>query len=161
MPHNSDMNNLPYRPCVGLAVFNVHGNVFVGNRIDTPGAWQMPQGGIDEGEDIKTAALRELKEEIGTDKVTIIRIANKKIRYDVPMELSTKHWGGKYRGQEQTWVALRFTGDDSDIKLDAHLPQEFDKWQWVPLQQTVDLIVPFKRETYRSVIELFKDITPE
>lgn len=150
--------NLPYRPCVGLAVFNKDGKVFVGARIDAPGGWQMPQGGIDEGEDIIAAAFRELKEEIGTDKVEIIRIAEQKIRYDVPMELSTKHWGGKYRGQEQTWVAFRFTGKDTDIRLDAHNPPEFDKWRWVPLADTVNLIVPFKRETYQKVIDLFKDI---
>jgi putative (di)nucleoside polyphosphate hydrolase len=151
-------NNLPYRPCVGLCLFNPDGLVFVGERIDSRGAWQMPQGGIDDGEEITTAAYRELKEEIGTDKADIIKIADQKICYDVPMELSTKHWGGKYRGQEQTWVALRFTGQDSDIRLDAHLPQEFDKWQWVPLSETVNLIVPFKRETYAKVIDLFKNI---
>lgn len=148
-------HHLPFRPCVGLALFNRDGLVFVGERIDSRGAWQMPQGGIDEGEDIITAAFRELKEEIGTDKADIIKIADHKIRYDVPMELSTKHWGGKYRGQEQTWVALRFTGHDSDIHLDAHLPQEFDKWQWIPLAETVNLIVPFKRETYQQVVEMF------
>lgn len=154
MTHSS----LPYRPCVGIALFNKSGDVFVGERIDSRGAWQMPQGGIDEGEDILTAAFRELGEEVGTQKAELIRIAPDKIRYDVPMDLSTKHWGGKYRGQEQTWVALRFTGDDSDICLDAHVPQEFDKWQWVPLARTVDLIVPFKRETYAKVIGLFSDI---
>lgn len=150
--------NLPYRPCVGIALFNKKGLVFVGERIDSRGAWQMPQGGIDDGEDIITAAFRELKEEIGTDKADIIKIADQKICYDVPIELSTKHWGGKYRGQEQSWVAMRFTGQDSDIRLDAHQPQEFDKWQWVPLTETVHLIVPFKRETYAKVIELFKNI---
>lgn len=118
----------------------------------------MPQGGIDDGEELMHAAFRELYEEIGTDKAELIRIAPDKIRYDVPMELSTKHWGGKYRGQEQTWVALRFTGTDSDINLTAHTPPEFFKWQWVPLAQTVDLIVPFKKETYRQVISLFDDI---
>ena len=153
-----NQSNLPYRPCVGLCLFNRHGLVFVGERIDSRGAWQMPQGGIDDGEDIITAASRELKEEIGTDKADIIKIAEQKICYDVPPELSTKHWGGKYRGQEQTWVALRFTGNDSDIRLDAHLPQEFNKWQWVSLSDTVNLIVPFKRETYAKVIDLFKDI---
>lgn len=152
-------SSLPYRPCVGITMFNSVGHVFVGERIDSPGAWQMPQGGIDEGEDILTAAFRELKEEVGTDKATLIKISGTKIRYDVPPELSTKHWGGKYRGQEQTWVALRFTGNDSDIRLDAHTPAEFDKWQWVPLTKTVDLIVPFKRETYAQVIQLFQDIT--
>lgn len=151
-------SDLPYRPCVGITLFNVDGSVFVGERIDSPGAWQMPQGGIDEGEDILTAAHRELFEEVGTNKVTLLKIANEKIRYDVPPELSTKHWGGKYRGQEQTWVAFRFTGKDSDIRLDAHTPQEFWRWQWVPLGQTVDLIVPFKRETYRKVISLFSEI---
>lgn len=151
----------PYRPCVGLALFHPNGHVFVGERIDSPGAWQMPQGGIDNGEDIVTAAFRELQEEIGTNKADIIRIADTKIRYDVPPELSIQHWGGKYRGQEQTWVALRFTGQDSDIRLDAHTPAEFNKWQWVPLAHTVDLIVPFKRETYRQVITLFADIATQ
>jgi len=155
---NNSFLNLPYRPCVGLALFNQNGDVFVGSRIDSPGGWQMPQGGIDDGEDIITAAFRELKEEIGTDKAEIIRVADSKICYDVPPELSTKHWGGKYRGQEQTWVALRFTGEDSDIRLDAHIPAEFDAWKWTPLSKTVDEIVPFKRETYAKVIELFKDI---
>ncbi|MFA7275180.1 MAG: RNA pyrophosphohydrolase [Pseudobdellovibrionaceae bacterium] len=151
----SDIKHLPYRPCVGIALFNKTGQVFVGQRIDTPGAWQMPQGGIDEGEDIQTAAFRELYEEVGTNKAEIISIATEKICYDVPRDLSTRHWGGKFRGQEQTWIAMRFTGDDRDIRLDAHDPQEFDKWQWVDLEKTVDLIVPFKRETYKKVITLF------
>lgn len=150
--------DLPYRPCVGLALFNDVGSVFVGHRIDARGSWQMPQGGIDAGEDILEAAFRELEEEIGTRKADIIRIADEKIRYDVPRELSVKHWGGQFRGQEQTWVALRFTGTDKDINLNAHTPAEFDNWQWVPLSHTVDLIVPFKVETYKRVIELFKDI---
>lgn len=146
------------RPCVGLALFNKDGHVFVGSRIDSPGAWQMPQGGIDAGEDIRTAALRELMEEVGTDKVEIIRVADQKIRYDVPIELSNKHWRGEFRGQEQTWVALRFIGEDSDINLNSHEPAEFDAWKWLPLSETVDAIVPFKRETYAKVVELFKDL---
>lgn len=150
--------NLPFRPCVGITLFNAANHVFVGERIDSPDAWQMPQGGIDEGEDIITAAFRELREEIGTDKADIIRIADKKIRYDVPFDLSTKHWGGKYRGQEQTWVAMRFTGNNFDINLNAHTPAEFKRWRWVPLSETVDLIVPFKRETYQKVVSLFCDI---
>lgn len=150
--------NLPYRPCVGLAVFNKDGHVFVGRRIDSPDAWQMPQGGIDDTEEILVAAHRELLEEIGTDKVEVIRVAEQKICYDVPPELSVKHWGGKYRGQEQTWVAMRFIGEDSDINLNNHEPAEFDSWKWLPLHETINAIVPFKRETYAQVVELFKDI---
>lgn len=152
-------SSLPYRPCVGIALFNPSGQVFVGERIDTPGAWQMPQGGVDEGEEIVEAARRELLEEVGTDMAELIRVADRTICYDVPMELSTKHWGGKYRGQEQTWVAMRFMGKDSDIHLDGHDVPEFSRWQWIDLNRTVDLIVPFKRETYAQVISLFQDLS--
>lgn len=152
------MNSLPYRPCVGLALFNRDGKVFVGERYDSPDAWQMPQGGIDENEEILEAAFREMEEEIGTNKADLIRIAPEKIRYDVPTELSQKHWGGQYRGQEQTWVAMRFTGEDADINLAAHIPAEFSRWQWIPLKETVDLIVPFKRIAYSKVVDFFSDI---
>ena len=151
-------NNLPYRSCVGIALFNANGQVFVGERIDTPKAWQMPQGGIDPQEDILEAALRELKEEIGTDKASLLKIHDTKIRYDLPEHLKGKLWGGKYAGQEQTWVAMRFDGHDDDIKLDADDRPEFSQWQWVDLEQTLDLIVPFKRETYLKVIEAFKSL---
>ncbi len=150
-----------YRPCVGLCLFNRDGKVFVGERLDYPGAWQMPQGGIDDGEDIHIAALRELKEEIGTDKAEIIRIHDKKLRYVTPPELREKLqkiWGKPYIGQEQTWVALRFTGNDSDIKLDADEHPEFDRWQWSALPDVPAMIVPFKIDTYRQVVEAFKDI---
>ncbi len=155
---NNHIKNLPYRPCVGIALFNDKGQVFVGERIDTPNAWQMPQGGIDKGEPPWDAALRELAEEIGTNKATIIKIADKKIKYDLPKDLVEKVWNGKYRGQEQIWVAARFTGQDSDINLNNFNPAEFKKWQWVDLGKTIDLIVPFKRDTYRQVVEFFKDI---
>lgn len=151
-------NNALYRPCVGLAVFNARGEVFVGERIDTPGAWQMPQGGIDPGEDIQSAALRELAEEIGTDKAEILTIFPDTIRYDLPERLIQKLWNGKYRGQEQTWVALRFTGQDSDINLNAFDPPEFSAWQWVPLADTLARIVPFKRETYTKVIAMLEGV---
>ena len=155
----SNKKNIPYRPCVGIALFNKDGHVFVGERINTPGAWQMPQGGIDPGEDIKQAALRELKEEIGTDNAEIIKIANEKITYDLPNELQEKLWNGQYRGQEQIWIAAKFLGTDKDIVLDADPRPEFSNWQWVPLEKTIDLIVPFKQDTYRKVIKFFANIT--
>lgn len=149
--------SLPYRPCVGIALFNKDGKVFVGERIDTPGAWQMPQGGIDEGEDIEVAALRELKEEIGTDKARLIKTLPEKIKYDLPPHLKDRLWNGKYAGQEQNWVAMQFEGDDVDIVLDADKRPEFSKWQWIEIEKTLDLIVPFKRDVYRRIIELLKD----
>lgn len=151
-------DNLPYRSCVGIVLFNQDGKVFVGERIDTPGAWQMPQGGIDSGEDIIKAALRELKEEIGTNQADVIKIHDQPIRYDLPEEMIPRLWNGQYRGQEQTWVAMRFTGSDHDIRLDADDRPEFSKWQWINLNDTLDLIVPFKRETYQQVIDVFKGI---
>jgi len=151
------MNSKPYRSCVGVALFSKDGKVFVGERIDTPGAWQMPQGGIDEGEDIKVAALRELKEEIGTDKATFITMMNEKIKYDLPPHLKETLWNGKYAGQEQTWIKMQFDGEDSDIVLDADERPEFSQWQWVRLEETLDLIVPFKRNVYKKIISEFKD----
>lgn len=147
-----------YRPCVGIALFNAHGQVFVGERIDTPGSWQMPQGGIDPGETVEQAALREMREEVGTDKAAIIKIASEKIRYDLPDDLRQRLWNGQYLGQEQNWVAARFLGTDQDINIQSHEPPEFSRWQWVPLEKTVDLIVPFKRDTYKQVITLFRDL---
>lgn len=150
--------NKIYRPCVGIALFNADGHVFVGERIDTPGSWQMPQGGIDEGEDIPTAAMRELAEETGTDKAEIIRIADEGVRYDLPEHLQNRLWNGIFAGQEQRWVAMRFTGADADIDINSFDPAEFSAWQWAPLKETIDLIVPFKRDVYERVINLFLDI---
>lgn len=152
-------DHLPYRPCVGLAIFNRDGKVFVAERLDNNTAWQMPQGGIDEGEDLTVAAYREMKEEIGTDKAEILEIMQTPLLYDLPPELLGKLWGGKYRGQEQIWIALRFTGDDSDIDLNAHEPAEFSRWKWVDLAETIDLIVPFKRDTYAQIIKAFLKYT--
>lgn len=151
-------SNLLYRLSVGIVLFNNEGKVFVGERIDTPGAWQMPQGGIDPDESPEETALRELGEEVGTDKAEIIKVADRKIRYELPDNVVRSLWGGKYRGQEQIWVAAKFTGQDSDINLNSFDPPEFNAWQWVGLEQTLDLIVPFKRDVYVQIVELFKDI---
>lgn len=153
-----DKDSLPYRPCVGIVLFNQSRDVFVGERIDSPGSWQLPQGGIDEGEDVGAAALRELREEAGTDSAEVLRVAEETTRYDLPDHLVRKLWNGRYRGQEQSWVALRFTGLDSDIRLNAFDPPEFQKWKWVNLRDTLDLIVPFKQDTYKKVIGFFDDL---
>lgn len=150
-----DHEKLPYRPCVGIALFNADGKVLVGERIDSPGAWQMPQGGIDEGEKLEDAAFREMEEEIGTSNADILEIGEKKLRYDLPAHLLGKLWKNKYRGQEQVWIALTYKGKDEDINLNAHTPPEFQKWKWVDLDEILDLIVPFKKDTYKDVIEMF------
>lgn len=152
---NEDHLNLPYRPCVGIALFNSEGKVFVGERIDAPGSWQMPQGGIDEGEELETAAFREMMEEIGTNNAEILEIGEQKLRYDLPQHLLGKLWKNQYRGQEQTWIALKYNGEDSDVNLNAHNPPEFQKWKWVDLDDIFDLIVPFKKDTYKEVIKMF------
>jgi putative (di)nucleoside polyphosphate hydrolase len=150
--------NLPYRPCVGIMLFNQNGKVFVGKRIDqTVEGWQMPQGGIDKGETPVEAALRELQEEIGTDKAEIISEMEDWITYDLPPHLVGVAFHGKYRGQRQKWFALRFTGSDADIDLTAHEP-EFSAFQWVSLEALPALIVPFKRETYKAVIAAFRNL---
>lgn len=152
------MSERPYRPCVGVALFNSDGLVLVGERIDTPGAWQMPQGGIDEGESIEEAAFRELQEEIGTDKAEIIKVAEEKLYYKLPEEVLQRLWNGQFCGQEQTWIAMRFTGQDEDININDHPLPEFSNWKWIRLEETLDLIVPFKHDVYVKIIQMFKDL---
>ena len=118
----------------------------------------MPQGGMDAGEQIEQTARRELEEETGISKASLIKVADETVRYDLPDSLAKKLWNGRYKGQEQSWVAMQFKGDDTDINLNVHDPAEFSNWQWVPLDKIVDLIVPFKRDTYRQVIAIFSDI---
>ena len=146
-----------YRPNVGVILVNREGRVFVAARIDNPAdAWQMPQGGIDKGEDPAVAALRELEEEIGTGKAEIVAESEGWYQYELPPELVGKMWGGKYRGQKQKWYVLRFLGTDADINLDTRHP-EFRAWKWVPFEQVPDLIVPFKRDLYQELVATFGD----
>jgi putative (di)nucleoside polyphosphate hydrolase len=150
--------DLPYRPCVGVMLINAEGKVFVGRRIDqTVEGWQMPQGGIDEGETPAQAVMRELKEEVGTDNAEIVREHGEWLSYDLPPHLIGVALHGRYRGQKQKWFALRFTGKDSDIDLKTHEP-EFATWRWASMAELPGLIVPFKRDTYRKVIAAFEDL---
>lgn len=148
-----------YRAGVGVMLLNRDGNVFVGRRIDMPAgmaAWQMPQGGIDPGESPRAAALRELKEEVGTDKAEIVAETRGWLHYQLPPEIAGRSWGGRYRGQRQKWFAMRFTGDDGDIDLAAAEDPEFDAWEWVAPEQLPELIVPFKRRLYLDVLDEFR-----
>ena len=156
----SSYADLPYRPCVGLMLLNREGRVFVGKRIDqTVEGWQMPQGGIDKGETPRQAALRELKEEIGTAKAEIIAEMEDWLSYDLPDHLVGIAFHGKFRGQRQKWFALRFTGEDRDIDLTAHEP-EFSEWKWLAAEALPGVIVPFKRELYAAVVAGFRHYIP-
>ncbi len=151
----------PYRPCVGITLFNSEGLVFLGERADNPGFWQMPQGGIDPGESVEQAIFRELKEETGVTSARIIKIHDEKLRYSIPEKTLKKMnlWDGKYKGQEQTWAALRFTGNDDEINLFSCPPAEFSDWRWVKLARVIDFAVPFKKDTYTKVIESFREFS--
>ena len=144
-----------YRPGVGIVLLDRRGRVFVGRRIDmAERAWQMPQGGIDANETPRDAALRELHEEVGTDKADILAESGRWLRYDLPPEVAGRVWGGRWRGQRQKWFAMRFTGSDADIDLATHHP-EFSAWKWVRPTRLVELIVPFKRPLYEEVLAEF------
>ncbi|MCD6035932.1 MAG: pyrophosphohydrolase [Rickettsiales bacterium] len=150
------VETLPYRPGVGLMLLNRDNHVFVGKRLDTRSdAWQMPQGGIDEGEEASVAALREMHEEIGTDKASILAESQDWHYYDLPVYLIPKLWNGQYRGQKQKWFLLRFLGEDTDINIHTADP-EFGEWQWVPMNELPDIIVPFKRDLYVKIVNEFK-----
>jgi putative (di)nucleoside polyphosphate hydrolase len=155
----TDPTTLPYRPCAGVMLLNRNGQVFVGQRVDsTLEAWQMPQGGIDEGEDAETAAIRELGEETGVqpDKVELIATAPDELFYDLPPDLIGKVWKGKWRGQRQRWFLYRFLGEDSDVDI-ATKHQEFRAWRWVDPAELPDIIVPFKKALYEDVLAAFEE----
>lgn len=149
---------LPYRPCVGVVLINDQGLVFAGQRVDSVSpAWQMPQGGIDEGETPHDAAFRELWEETGVTRDLVKPLAKTDgwVTYDLPEELLGKVWGGKYRGQKQKWFLFRFKGQDGDIRIATEHP-EFSTWRWITADEMLDSIVPFKRAVYQQVIASFR-----
>jgi putative (di)nucleoside polyphosphate hydrolase len=163
----SRFEELPYRPCVGTMVLNPDGLVFIGRRsagpehVDPRHEWQMPQGGIDPGEDPWPAALRELYEETNIRSVEKVGEAGDWLAYDLPREAAARAWGGQYRGQTQKWYALRFTGKDSEIDIlhpgGGHEP-EFFEWRWEPPQNLPELIIPFKRRVYERVLAEFRHL---
>lgn len=148
-----------YRPNVGVVLFHPDGRVWLGKRANTPGPhnWQFPQGGVDDGEDLETAALRELAEETGVTSVTMLGRTDGWLAYDFPAD----HGGSKaargWKGQRQVWFALRFDGEESEVDLAAHPPAEFEDWRWAALEEAPRLVVPFKREIYLAVAEAFAD----
>jgi putative (di)nucleoside polyphosphate hydrolase len=161
------MKDKPYRPCVGVMLVNRAGLVFMGRRHpgdrvehDSPEyEWQMPQGGVDKGEDLYAAALRELREETNVSSVSLIAELPEWLTYDLPREFAAKAWKGRYRGQTQKWFALRFEGDDSEIDVltpdgGKHKP-EFILWKWERIERIADMVIPFKRPVYEKVTEAF------
>ena len=154
----NEVDHLPYRPCVGIMLLNAANEVFVAQRIDAIAeAWQMPQGGIDKGENPVDAAMRELLEEIGTNNAEIIAEHPEWIPYDLPEQLVGRLWKGRYRGQTQKWFAMRFLGTDDEINIDTEEP-EFNAWRWVAMSALADLVVPFKRHVYTNLVETFGDL---
>jgi putative (di)nucleoside polyphosphate hydrolase len=153
----TDQADLPYRPCAGIMLLNRNGKVFVGQRLDsTLEAWQMPQGGIDEGEEAAQAAIRELGEETGisADLVELVAIAPDELFYDLPPEMVGRIWKGRWRGQRQRWFLYRFLGEDSDVDI-ATVHQEFRAWRWADPADLPGIIVPFKKALYEAVLAAF------
>jgi len=158
----TDFDSLPYRPCVGVMLVNGQGKVFVGKRIDNKEGdwWQMPQGGVDDGEDLEAAAYRELGEETGLSASVVSLEARTpgELLYELPDALKGKLWKGRYKGQRQVWYLARFTGTEADIDLNAHDPAEFCEWRWVEPELLPELIVPFKKAVYDAVLAEFRPL---
>ncbi len=153
-----EIAKLPYRPNVGVMILNSEGHVFVAQRLDNyKDAWQMPQGGIDPGEDPRTAALREMEEETGitADLVDVLAETSGWLPYDLPHDLVPKLWKGRFRGQEQKWFLLRFKGTDDQINIETEHP-EFSRWKWMPAADVLEAIVPFKRDVYSAILKEFE-----
>jgi putative (di)nucleoside polyphosphate hydrolase len=153
-----DPYTLPYRPCVGITLINAQGLIFAGQRIDSPQpAWQMPQGGIDDGEKPRDAALRELVEETGIPEKLVTFIAKTEgwVTYDLPPDLLGRVWGGKYRGQRQKWFLYRYLGRDDQVQIATDHP-EFSTWGWIRADDMIASIVPFKRAVYETVVAAFR-----
>ena len=153
-----DPESLPYRPCVGVVLINAEGLIFAGQRLDNADpAWPMPQGGIDDGEMPRAAALRELWEETGVtaDLVEFVAKTHHWVTYDLPPDLLGKVWGGKFRGQRQKWFLFRFLGSDAQVNIASEHP-EFSKWRWIGADEMVASIVPFKRKVYDEVVAAFR-----
>ncbi len=151
--------DLPYRPAAGVMLLNAQGKVWVGQRLDSVAeAWQMPQGGLDPGEDAEAGALRELEEETGISRelVEVIARSRDELSYDLPDELIGKLWRGKWRGQRQSWFLMRFLGEDADVRIDTAEP-EFGAWRWVEPAAVPSLIVPFKKVLYEAVCAEFAE----
>jgi putative (di)nucleoside polyphosphate hydrolase len=151
-----DLSDLPYRKGVGIMLINKETKVFIGKRIDATQAWQMPQGGVDHKEDVVAAAKRELKEETGVTSIEIIKKSEKEFIYDLPQELLGKIWGGKYKGQKQTWFLAKFLGKNDEINI-KQKKAEFYDWRWAEPLELPKLIVSFKKKLYKEVIKEFKE----
>jgi len=158
MISGDDKTRNEYRPCIGIMLFNRQGHIFTGKRFDSDAYWQMPQGGVDDGEELAQAALRELLEEVGTDKVEIIAKSKDWINYDLPKEWIPECWNGKYSGQKQIWFLMKFLGSDENINVNYTDHPEFKEWRWQSIDNIVANAISFKKEVYKIVIKEFSSI---